>query len=565
MGSVTGGLSDVYSMVAGQQTVVTLPITDPSLYDSVILYNYSSLLCQVFSSGLYVGWLGPWTADRFDLGNAGTVVVQPTAAAGTPANTSPVSQELVAAFLLNDEKYSHAGQYPASLNAPDQQALSFVNASGQLLVEEGTDLGANPAGTPLPQNLAAPTYVPPAGIVFRAANSNGSTNVDSSSGGSLTLTIPSSVVAGDLLLAVAVAANITTATAWAVPSGWTAVCTIDDAQAGPSGVIWFKTAVAGDAGKTVTVSCNAGFGLAGNGALVAYSNTGSTGASVRGYSQVRGGTTAAATSPAQGVVSGIVSTDMVVDFFAAKTSASTATANPVTPPASGWTQRANQSAVNGTQQQSSLSVVDAKGSTAAPTASTASTTSLWALASVVVTQGTAQTTTTPQAPAQTQKVQTFLAKETASYRLPSGGWDINGDEVQQGDYGYGNNKGCAFYGNVFQGPLSGATIQKIEVYMHRMGSGGSSAAIPMHFYLHPHATRPSGAPTTQGSVNTPGSQGWSGAGWFTLPTSFGTALQNGSSYGVMLYDSADSSGDYGNWDGLSNDSQQMALRITYLS
>lgn len=115
-------------------------------------------------------------------------------------------------------------------------------------------------------------------------------------------------------------------------------------------------------------------------------------------------------------------------------------------------------------------------------------------------------------------------------------WRTDNDYVYQGEYGgNGNHIGCAFYGNYFAS-LSGSTVTKATVKMHRRSSGGITAAQDTTLRLVTEKTKPSGAPTLGSSTDGPNLK-WGGYTTFTLPTSWGQALVNGTAGGLALYES----------------------------
>jgi hypothetical protein len=125
----------------------------------------------------------------------------------------------------------------------------------------------------------------------------------------------------------------------------------------------------------------------------------------------------------------------------------------------------------------------------------------------------------------------FAPVETRSYR-PSG-WRDDNTSVYQGDYGgWGNHKGCAFYGD---GPksLSGATITKAWVQLRRL-TGGTYASQTTTLWLVTQSTRPGGAPTLSSSTTGPAlAVGTDGT--FSVPTSWVTSMAAGTAGGLGLY------------------------------
>lgn len=115
VGSVTGGLSAVFQLALNTTVQVPLTASDPSLIDSVLLYNYSPYLVQV-KSGIPVGWLGAWSVDRFKVDSTSNVQCTPIQIVGQPPSApAPPVASLTAAFILNDEAAIHTGTYPCTL------------------------------------------------------------------------------------------------------------------------------------------------------------------------------------------------------------------------------------------------------------------------------------------------------------------------------------------------------------------------------------------------------------------------------------------------------------------
>jgi hypothetical protein len=115
MGSVTGGLSAVYQLALNTTVQIPLTAADPSLTDSVLLYNYSPYLVEV-QTGIPVGWLGAWSVDRFKVDSTTNIKCTPIQIVGQPpAAPAPPVASLTAAFILNDEAAIHTGTYPCTL------------------------------------------------------------------------------------------------------------------------------------------------------------------------------------------------------------------------------------------------------------------------------------------------------------------------------------------------------------------------------------------------------------------------------------------------------------------
>lgn len=114
-------------------------------------------------------------------------------------------------------------------------------------------------------------------------------------------------------------------------------------------------------------------------------------------------------------------------------------------------------------------------------------------------------------------------------------WRNDNDNVYQGEYGgQGLHVGCAFYGSRFSS-LSGATVTKATVKLKRRNAGGITAAQDTTFWLLSEKNKPSGAPTRGSSTDGPNLR-WGEYDTFTLPTSWGQALVDGTSGGLAIYE-----------------------------
>jgi hypothetical protein len=125
----------------------------------------------------------------------------------------------------------------------------------------------------------------------------------------------------------------------------------------------------------------------------------------------------------------------------------------------------------------------------------------------------------------------FKPTSTGSYR--SGKWRTDTDNVIQGYWAYSTqaeNKGAAFYG---RGPnsLSGATCTKVTVKLRRVKAGEYGGRRPT-LRLISTSTR-SGSPSF-GSSTTGPSMAVDTSTTFTLPTSWGQALIDGTAGGIGI-------------------------------
>lgn len=125
--------------------------------------------------------------------------------------------------------------------------------------------------------------------------------------------------------------------------------------------------------------------------------------------------------------------------------------------------------------------------------------------------------------------------QTATYR--DGKWrndlgaPINSADMLQGRWpGYGRNTGCAFYGTKPRS-LSGATIIKATLHVKRLMAGQFAAQRPT-LVLISQTTRPVGGPTLNETTPGPSLAVTKSTNSFTIPTSWGQAIVNGTRGGI---------------------------------
>lgn len=149
----------------------------------------------------------------------------------------------------------------------------------------------------------------------------------------------------------------------------------------------------------------------------------------------------------------------------------------------------------------------------------------------------------PPKPTVTTGTLTCAPVSTACYRdgsWRSDGSPVNSFDLYQGRYGgssFGRNTGCAFYGPKPH-TLAGATCTKATVKIERL-SAGDFAARSATLRLVSQTTRPGGAPTLNESASGP-SLTIGQSTTFTLPTSWGQALIDGTRGGIAIAVSSDS-------------------------
>lgn len=130
-----GSVSAVYQF-NGLNKTVSIPLpTDPTLIQSVILYNYSPYLVRV-DVGSHQGWLGCWMADEFNNGS-GSLKVTPTQVVGAPPASVPPIAQITAAFILTGDDDTQVGTYPVTLLGRFLQELDILNSDGTTAVQIG--------------------------------------------------------------------------------------------------------------------------------------------------------------------------------------------------------------------------------------------------------------------------------------------------------------------------------------------------------------------------------------------------------------------------------------------
>lgn len=123
--------------------------------------------------------------------------------------------------------------------------------------------------------------------------------------------------------------------------------------------------------------------------------------------------------------------------------------------------------------------------------------------------------------------------ETRSYR--SGRWRTDNDAVYQGQFGgNGNHTGVAFFGTKPRS-LAGATVTAATVRVRRI-AGGQNAAQGTTMRLVTETSRPAGAPTLGASTSGPSLRRGQTDSSFTIPTSWGQSMVDGTAGGIGFFD-----------------------------
>ncbi|MEV7684459.1 hypothetical protein [Streptomyces bungoensis] len=173
---------------------------------------------------------------------------------------------------------------------------------------------------------------------------------------------------------------------------------------------------------------------------------------------------------------------------------------------------------------------------------------------------------TAPAPKPVTTTGTLMCVPTATACYRDGSWrsdgaSVNSYDLYQGRYSgssYGRMTGCAFYGSKPHS-LSGATCTKATLKLKRLSAGDYSArAVTLR--LVSQTSRPSGAPTLNESTSGP-SLKIGDTSTFTLPTSWGQALIDGSRGGIAISISSDTP--YIHLAGRGSWSAAMTLTISW--
>ena len=134
------------------------------------------------------------------------------------------------------------------------------------------------------------------------------------------------------------------------------------------------------------------------------------------------------------------------------------------------------------------------------------------------------------------------AQSSGKYDFPNGNWWGNGD-VRASN----NNAGAWFYHGAFTA-LAGADVSSIELHLPTPWRAVGALFVG----LHPHATRPGGAPSI-GTLTTVSAR----SGWVSLPAGWGNFLRDNPNHGIGVTSGA---GD-NQWPGVPQDGYSGALRF----
>jgi hypothetical protein len=144
------------------------------------------------------------------------------------------------------------------------------------------------------------------------------------------------------------------------------------------------------------------------------------------------------------------------------------------------------------------------------------------------------------------------------------GWSgaAESNHAAQGAYSttWGYYRGCYFYGSPFTA-LAGRTCTGLTIRLHRTGSGGISGAERIWLAPHTHASQPTSSPYFAASAIQVGTLAWNATGTFTLPTSWGQALIDGTykGFGHLYLGTAD----YAIMAGLDTDTLSGQLSLSW--
>lgn len=133
----------------------------------------------------------------------------------------------------------------------------------------------------------------------------------------------------------------------------------------------------------------------------------------------------------------------------------------------------------------------------------------------------------------------WAATNSGSWRNAFGGeWRSDTDDVFQGQYGYGNHRGCWFYDYAsIRSVLSGQTIDAAYLYVARRSAGGISGPIALAAWSHDKASPSGSAPDMSGGPNVIGKLAWGQARWLKIPSGLVARIRSstGDAKGIGLY------------------------------
>ncbi len=170
-------------------------------------------------------------------------------------------------------------------------------------------------------------------------------------------------------------------------------------------------------------------------------------------------------------------------------------------------------------------------------------------------------------PKQETRTGTLVVKPVATSTYRNGKWRNDGNPVNafdtfQGRYSkssFGRQTGCAFYGSRPRN-IAGATVTKVTVRVKRLRAGVFASRAP-NLRLVNQSTRPSGAPTLEGSVFKGPDLRVGESRTYQLPDSWGQALVDGDSGGIAMHINSD--GPYIAFAGKNSLSSAWTLRIDW--
>ncbi|UCR89241.1 hypothetical protein [Mycetocola spongiae] len=131
----------------------------------------------------------------------------------------------------------------------------------------------------------------------------------------------------------------------------------------------------------------------------------------------------------------------------------------------------------------------------------------------------------------------------------SGNWWLSGAAWNSNDpWASTSNIGAWFYGDRLINALAGARLTSAEVYLPNNSPQGA-----ISLGLHPHPSRPGGAPAVSALTALPAL-----TGWVPLPPGFAEALQSGASRGIVVR----SSTGFNKFRGVPSDALSGAMRFS---
>ncbi|SDY84926.1 phage tail spike protein [Thermoactinomyces sp. DSM 45892] len=130
---------------------------------------------------------------------------------------------------------------------------------------------------------------------------------------------------------------------------------------------------------------------------------------------------------------------------------------------------------------------------------------------------------------------TWTASSTGSWNTNKNYWRTDDNSVRQGEYGFGNWKGVAFFDSSIKNDLAGSIIKSVDIYLSRE-KGGIIAPQSLNLYTHNATSKSTTNPSLTIVKANAASYGVTKKDWFSAPISVGERIRDGEAKGIAVYD-----------------------------